>query len=379
MNAPHWPASEFKLDIGDQIPNISGPDQHGRHFSILMAPPGPFAVLSAESKDSAAANAALKAFEAAVQTAGPTQPNAAIALVGTADLAYGLARSLHLETSVLADTRGDLAVLFRAKRENQAGTTAPRANILALVTDPDRSIRFVVPFTSTSEFKAAIKSAICEAAIPGQRRNDKGFVPVLSIPRLLSPAQCRMLITTWEASHQSGKVGKTSLFGEPVNEAAQRRVCYDHFCNKALHAQIVATLGPRIQEAVRQAFQFNIQHYEPFFVVAYPASEGGHFAPHRDNLDPAHMHRRFAVTVNLNTGDYEGGGIWFPEFADMVYDPAAGDGVLFSCSLLHEAKVVTKGTRFILSGFMWGAADEALRQRNAQGAAARRQQSAPLA
>ncbi|MFQ5458991.1 MAG: 2OG-Fe(II) oxygenase [Myxococcota bacterium] len=113
-------------------------------------------------------------------------------------------------------------------------------------------------------------------------------------------------------------------------------------------------------------------------MVGYPASEGGLFAPHRDNLDPAHMHRRFALTINLNTREYEGGGVWFPEFADTVYDPPAGDGILFSCSLLHEAKVVTKGTRFIVSGFMWGPAEEALRQRNAREAAARSRRETPI-
>ncbi len=114
-------------------------------------------------------------------------------------------------------------------------------------------------------------------------------------------------------------------------------------------------------------------------LTVYPASEGGFFGSHRDNTNPALMHRRFALTLNLNTGEYEGGGVWFPEYADTLYDPPAGDGVVFSCSLLHEAKVVTEGWRFILSGFMWGAAEEESRQRSLHETAARRQRGTPIA
>jgi predicted 2-oxoglutarate/Fe(II)-dependent dioxygenase YbiX len=58
------------------------------------------------------------------------------------------------------------------------------------------------------------------------------------------------------------------------------------------------------------------------------------------------MHRRFAVTINLNAEDYEGGDLRLPEFDRRTYRAPTGGAVVFSCSLLHEATPVTKGTRY---------------------------------
>ena len=74
------------------------------------------------------------------------------------------------------------------------------------------------------------------------------------------------------------------------------------------------------------------------------------FAPHRDNLRQTQK-RRFAMSLNLNEG-YEGGELWFPEYGKHKYLPAAGAGVIFSCSLLHEALPVTKGQRWVMVTFM---------------------------
>ena len=54
------------------------------------------------------------------------------------------------------------------------------------------------------------------------------------------------------------------------------------------------------------------------------------------------LHRRFAVTLNLNDG-FEGGELWFQEFGPRRYRPPPGGAAVFSCSLLHEARPVTAG------------------------------------
>ena len=69
-------------------------------------------------------------------------------------------------------------------------------------------------------------------------------------------------------------------------------------------------------------------------------------------------HRRFAMTLNLNSG-FKGGGLRFPEYGSDLYTPEAGDAVVFSCSLLHEATAVTEGQRYVLLSFMY---DEESRQ-----------------
>ena len=61
-----------------------------------------------------------------------------------------------------------------------------------------------------------------------------------------------------------------------------------------------------------------------------------------------------ALTLNLNTGDYEGGFLRLPEYGPQLYAPPPGGAVVFSCSLLHLASPVTKGRRFVIVGFLWG-------------------------
>jgi predicted 2-oxoglutarate/Fe(II)-dependent dioxygenase YbiX len=59
------------------------------------------------------------------------------------------------------------------------------------------------------------------------------------------------------------------------------------------------------------------------------------------------------VTINLNTGEYEGGELCFPEYGSHTYVAPAGGAVVFSCSLLHEARPVTKGVRYASLPFLY--------------------------
>jgi predicted 2-oxoglutarate/Fe(II)-dependent dioxygenase YbiX len=69
------------------------------------------------------------------------------------------------------------------------------------------------------------------------------------------------------------------------------------------------------------------------------------------------------VTINLNAGGYDGGDLRFPEFGGRTYRAPTGGAVVFSCSLLHEATPVTRGTRYAFLPFLYD--DEAARLREA--------------
>ena len=88
---------------------------------------------------------------------------------------------------------------------------------------------------------------------------------------------------------------------------------------------------------------------------------GGYFRRHRDNGAENVTFREFAPSVNLNTGDYEGGALRFPEYSDHWYRPGIGAGIIFSASLLHEAMPVTRGRRYVLLTFFHGEAAEVRR------------------
>jgi len=67
------------------------------------------------------------------------------------------------------------------------------------------------------------------------------------------------------------------------------------------------------------------------------------------------------MSLNLNTGEYEGGDLEFPEFDNDRYSPPAGAAVVFSASLLHAACPVTRGQRYVLLTFLHDQQAEAQR------------------
>jgi predicted 2-oxoglutarate/Fe(II)-dependent dioxygenase YbiX len=150
--------------------------------------------------------------------------------------------------------------------------------------------------------------------------------------------------------------GKTVLVTDPAHKMRRDREIGDEALCAILRARIVARLVPM----VKRAFQFEATRMERYIVGAYPAGEG-HFRPHRDNTTKGTAHRRFAVTINLNSGDYEGGDLRFPEFGRRTYRAPTGGAVVFSCSMLHEATPVTRGTRYAFLPFLYD--HEAARQR----------------
>ena len=48
---------------------------------------------------------------------------------------------------------------------------------------------------------------------------------------------------------------------------------------------------------------------------------------HRDNPTPATRHRVCTISVHLNPGEYDGGGLRLPEYCDQVYEVEAGTGI----------------------------------------------------
>jgi predicted 2-oxoglutarate/Fe(II)-dependent dioxygenase YbiX len=101
-------------------------------------------------------------------------------------------------------------------------------------------------------------------------------------------------------------------------------------------------------------------------VSCYDSSSGGYFRAHRDNTTKGTAHRRFAVTINLNVGEYEGANLVFPEFGSRAYCAPTGGAVVFSCSLLHEVLPVTKGRRYAFLPFLYDDAAAKIREANGQ-------------
>jgi peroxiredoxin/predicted 2-oxoglutarate/Fe(II)-dependent dioxygenase YbiX len=192
--------------------------------------------------------------------------------------------------------------------------------------------------------------------------------PALLIPNVLNPEFCQYLIKLHEADggEPSGFMrevnGKTTLVLDDKFKKRRDFVLTDTKLLEHVNNQVIRRIKPEIEKA----FQFKITRFERYLIACYEAQDQGFFRRHRDNTTKGTAHRRFAMTLNLNTGEYEGGHLWFPEYGSQLYRPQVGEAIIFSCSLLHEVTPITQGRRFALLSFFYNDQDAALRQKNLQ-------------
>lgn len=190
--------------------------------------------------------------------------------------------------------------------------------------------------------------------------------PVLITPRIFEQELCRRLMHYFDAmgGEQSGFMrdinGRTTHVHDPERKLRRDQLIEDEtLCSAAMH-RIHDRLVPEIQKA----FQFRATRIERHLVACYNSETGGYFRPHRDNTTLGTAHRRFAVSLNLNTGAYVGGQVRFPEFGYYTYEAPAGGALVFSCSLLHEALPVTSGRRYVYLPFLYDEEAAKVRQAN---------------
>ncbi|MBM3510084.1 MAG: hypothetical protein FJX61_08110 [Alphaproteobacteria bacterium] len=189
---------------------------------------------------------------------------------------------------------------------------------------------------------------------------DAIHAPVLVVPDVLSSDECQRLIAVFRLEGNE--------FLEPGHGEQQRSVDYkmripeygrgdriDHWVmNPATNAWIDRRLRERLFPEIRKAFHFPVTRREFYRIGCYEGARGGELHGHRDNTEPHVAHRRFAMSINLNTEAFAGGELVYPEFGGQRYRPASGAAIVFSSSLLHEVLEVTSGRRFVLLAFLFG-------------------------
>ena len=235
------------------------------------------------------------------------------------------------------------------------GGGAPTRSIVTFVLD--RSQRVLETIQGRSELSHAGRALACldRMCPPMKAETVTMTAPVLIIPRVLDRDFCQRLIRIWheDGNTESGTItmGKSGHQAKEIRHDVKRRRDH-HVKDPALFDEISNTVFARIAPEVERAFDTRLDRVEEFKIVRYDSEVGGFFRPHRDNTIAEKAQRRFAMTLNLNAEEYEGGDLCFPEFGPNLYRPGTGDAVVFSCSLLHEAMDVTKGKRFTLLSFL---------------------------
>lgn len=260
---------------------------------------------------------------------------------------------------VFWDLEARIAALYGLAGAEAGGRSV--VTLASFVLDPMLRVIRVVPLADPAAHAEAVFAALAQPAPPRP-------APALLLPRVFEPEFCRALIEIYRQgeSSESGFMqtdpgsGKTVLRSDP--RMKRRRDCL--IKEEQVQEQIRARLLRRLVPEVRKAFQFRATRIERYIVARYDAAEGGHFQPHRDNTTKGTAHRRFAVTINLNAEEYEGGDLAFPEFGPQAYRAPTGGAVVFSCSLLHEALPVTRGTRYCFLPFLYDEAAAKIREQN---------------
>lgn len=203
--------------------------------------------------------------------------------------------------------------------------------------------------------------------------------PALIVPRVFEPELCARLIALYEATggRASGVMrdidGKTMAVMDPFKQRSDVLVEAPD-----LRAELRDALRRRLVPEIEKAFCFQASRIERYLVACYDAADGGRFRAHRDNTTLGTAHRRFAVSINLDSTSYEGGDLRFPEFGPRTYRPPTGGALVFSCTLLHEVLPMTEGRRYAFLPFLYDEAAAAVRSANRVHLGGRREGAAGL-
>jgi len=233
------------------------------------------------------------------------------------------------------------------------------------VLDPTMRILATFPFEGSDGDAAKVIDYVRSLAPPARFAGIQLQAPILYLPNVFEADLCRALIADYETKggEESGFMreqgGKTVLVHDYNHKRRRDHLLTDEKLTEAARTRVVRRIVPEIQKV----HQFQATRMERYLVACYRAEDKAHFAPHRDNTTKGTVHRRFAVSINLND-DFEGGEIGFPEYGPQTFKPPAGAAVVFSCSLLHRVTPVARGNRFAFLPFLYDEAAGKIREEN---------------
>jgi len=276
---------------------------------------------------------------------------------------YGVLSEMPADAAVLASISGPAMGYIVDEAGDLARAYGAEGSRRTIVLDPLLRAVANVAFDHPDGHAAVVTGFLNHLPEPGASAGVPMNAPVLIVPRVFDFDLCDALIDLYQrhGGEDSGFLldqdGKTATV---VNHALKRRqdlVLVDPQTRAILRDQIVRRLLPPIE----RFFQFKATRMDRYMVSCYDAELGGHFYRHRDNLNAGARHRRFAVSLNLNS-DYEGCDLRCPEFGPQTYRAPAGGAIVFSCGMLHEVTPVTRGKRYAFVPFLYGEEDAAVRE-----------------
>lgn len=353
---PPQPAPAPSLAVGDIIPKWPLKRRNGEPFDVHA--------------DEEAGH-----FHVLIFVADPTEAAGQAVIDGFAkrrdDLdGYGVRVRLVLTAEPKGDTAYPVLIDPDGGASRLAGLTVTRGRGLGgdfrvLVIAPNQHLAACIAPETGSETGDPAAAAIDVLRPLAERRKAAGVPaihpPCLVVPDVFNDADCKRLISIYALQgNEFVEPGHNQLQGRTTDCKMRipeygRKDRIDHWvCSQETNAIIDSRIGPRLIPEIQRAFNYKVTRHERYRIACYEGARGGSKHGHRDNSLPFVAHRRFAVTINLNTEEYDGAELKFPEFSDALYKPPAGAAIVFSCSLLHEVMEMRAGRRFALLAFLFG-------------------------
>jgi peroxiredoxin/predicted 2-oxoglutarate/Fe(II)-dependent dioxygenase YbiX len=338
-----------ELQVGDLAPRLVHPDTRGSVFDLTADHiAGRFWVLVFCPGDGNDADKALEkfarvyaAFEAsgagivgvcATKSAGDPERRSSLPfplLLGVDDAIF---RAYGVQTATAGLEGRTVTVLLR-----------PNGHVLDILSGDEQAAAVLAILTRSRDTNRVLVNA--------------PHPPVLIVPDVLSRADCQDLISIYENSDVP-LVHFTEVRADQdvktQNPDYGRRDRLDHLLNtQGVRESLSRKLLRRLLPDIKKAFQYEVKAFEGFRLARYQGERQGKPHGHRDNSKPEGAYRRFAMSMNLNSEEFSGGELRFPEYGPQLYKPDTGAAIVFSCSILHEALAVTEGRRFVLITFLF--------------------------
>lgn len=159
-----------------------------------------------------------------------------------------------------------------------------------------------------------------------------------------------------ERPHQTIEKHGTNLRPATVTEDGEDRVADGKFFRSA---PLQIGLERAIHEMMlRTEIRMQVSEWEPLHIVRYGV--GGRYAWHVDNdysLEANGLQRKYTIVVPLND-TCEGGGLelMWTNGKPVMPNLKAGDAIVFPSTMVHRAKPVKRGERWVLVGWLMGSA-----------------------
>jgi peroxiredoxin/predicted 2-oxoglutarate/Fe(II)-dependent dioxygenase YbiX len=286
--------------------------------------------------------------------------------VDPADLSQGRAREMIPGIRHFWDFDGAVSRLYGAAPETvQPGTNKVPLRRFWAVLEPTLRVRAVFPFKPDGSDRDEVMAYLRQLPAVDRFAGFEVFAPVLVIPNVFEPEFCRHLIGLYERNggEESGFMREVDGKTVAVHDHNHKRRKDFTIEDQALIRQTQTRIQRRINPEIEKVHCFRPTRMERYIVSCYAAEDGGHFRAHRDNTTKGTAHRRYAVSINLNS-DFSGGEVSFPEYGPRSYKAPPGGAVVFSCSLLHAVSRVTEGRRYAFLPFLYDEAAAKIREAN---------------